>query len=418
MYFSDILSTFRQSKTGTILLVIQAAFTFAVLVNIYAMVDSYTSQVVSESGYVDEDSLIGVTLFQYDQEESNAETIGIWRNQIERDLSTIRSTPGVREVAMAENGIPFQNSFRINNFDTIRRLEQDPGSSVPNTRYTADVNSISLLGLEIIAGRNFTLNDVSWVSSIETRGGPSVIITKTLAEVLFPDEEAVGKQVALQSGHVLTVIGVVKLAKAVYWAPYDDYASFVAGRLQNNQSYLVRLEREASGSDFASAKARTMQALSRDLVDSDLEREVKVETLDELKKMNLGRFIIINSIVGGVAVLLVLVSALGNYGQVSYAALRRTKQIGIRRALGATRQYVFNYFLIENLVISCLGMFIGLFLMVGLNSVIINAMGYGQFKWQHIVTSMVFMLLLSFVSSLLPIMKAMRISPAIATRSV
>ena len=91
MSFSDILRAFRQSKTGTILLVIQAAFTFAVLVNIYAMVDSYTSQVVSESGYADEDSLIGVSLFQYDQEENTAETVGIWRNQIERDLSDLHS---------------------------------------------------------------------------------------------------------------------------------------------------------------------------------------------------------------------------------------------------------------------------------------------------------------------------------------
>jgi len=418
MYISDIISTLRQSKAGTFLLVIQVAFTFAVLVNIYAMIDAYTSQIVSDSGYRDEDSLLGVTLRPYDESDKTEESLGRWRNQIEQDLNLMRSMPGVKEVALAHNGIPFQNSMSTNNFDQIRKIDQDNTSRVPNTRYSADVNTMDLLGLEIVAGRNFVESDMHWVDSIGIHGGPAVIITQTMADALFPEEEAVGKQVVIQSGRTLTVIGIVKSAKAVYWAPYDEYASFTAGRVNFNQGYLLRLDRAQSAGDFSSVKAGIMQTLSEKLQDDDLERDVKVETIEDMKKMNLGRFIIINSIVGGVAVLLILVTSLGNYGQMSYTVLKRTKQIGIRRALGATRRYILNYFLLENALISIIGMLTGVVLMLGLNAIIINAMGYGQFQWQHVVFSVVFIFCLSFVSALIPIIRAMGISPAIATRTV
>tara|TARA_R110002072_G_scaffold56097_7_gene145574 strand:+ start:1366 stop:2622 length:1257 start_codon:yes stop_codon:yes gene_type:complete len=418
MYLSDIFSTFRQSFGGTILLIIQVAFTFAVLVNVYAMVDAYSVQMVGESGYVDEPSLVGITLRPYNKVSNDTEAVGQWRNQIERDLAIMRATPGVKEVALAHAGVPFMNPIGVGNFDEIRRVDQDQSSSVPNTRYSADVNTLSLLGVELIAGRDFTAADVRWINATDSDGGPATIITKTLADLLFPDQEAVGQQVVLRSGHVLTVIGVVKLAKAVYWAPYDDYASFTAGRVQLNENYLVRLDRSQAGLDFLGARAEIIQNLTQRLSDESDEREVKVETLAELKKSNLGRYIIINSIVGAVALLLILVTALGNYGQMSYTILKRTKQIGIRRALGATRQYVFNYFLIENLAVTLLGIVPGMVLMLGLNSVILNAMGYGQFHIQHIVICAAFMFLVSFIAALLPIFKAMQISPAIATKTV
>jgi ABC-type antimicrobial peptide transport system permease subunit len=128
-----------------------------------------------------------------------------------------------------------------------------------------------------------------------------------------------------------------------YWAPYEEYASFTPRRANFNEGYVVRIDRSAAGdADFTAAKAQIMQSLSEKLQAQDTDRLVRAETMDELKKTNLGRYIIINAIVGGVAVLLVVVTALGNYGQMSYTVLKRTRQIGIRRALGATRSYIYS----------------------------------------------------------------------------
>lgn len=420
MYLSDIFSTLRHSISGTLLLIIQAALTFAVLVNVYAMVDAYTSQLIGTSGYKDEDSLLGVSLSPYDAitRTRDDESRGQWRNQVERDLAIMRSTPGVKEVALAHDGVPFMNQLGNNNFDQIHRFGQDQSRALPNTRYSADVNTISLLGLEIVSGRDFTPGDVRWVDSIEGQGGPAVVITQTLADVLFQDEDPIGQQVVIMSGRVLTVIGVVKLAKAVYWAPYDDYASFTAGRVNFNEHYLIRLDRDQASGDFLEARSSMIQSLRARLSDEEIDRDVRVQTIAELKKSNLGRYIIINSIIGAVGLLLIFVTAVGNYGQMSYTILKRTKQIGVRRALGATRLYIFNYFLIENALVTLMGILPGLALMVGLNAVILSAIGYGQFNWQHVVAIALFMFLVSFVAALIPILRATNIPPAIATRTV
>lgn len=146
MYLSDILSAFRQSLMGTVLLVVQVAFTFAVLVNIYAMIDSYEQQIGGDSGYVDEDSLIAITMPNYEQLASTEENFGRWRNVIEQDLNLIRSTPGVKEVVLAHAGIPFQNRIGFNTFDRAKRPDQLDNASTPATRYAADAGTLELLG--------------------------------------------------------------------------------------------------------------------------------------------------------------------------------------------------------------------------------------------------------------------------------
>jgi len=419
MYFGDIFSMLRHSKAGTLLLVIQVAFTFAVIVNVYAMVDSYRAQVVDDTGFRDEDGLLGITIYPYAEIEKTAEKIGISRNRIEQDMRLMRSVPGVEDVAMAHEGIPMQNDLRVRTFDQIR-IEGEPASGgIPNTRYSAVTNTIGLLGLEIVAGRDFNEGDVRWVNAIETEGGPNIIITQVMADALFPEDDPLGKQVVNQSNTTLTIIGIVKTAKAVYWAPYDEYASYTPGRVNFNEGYLVRLDRSAAGdSDFDTFKAQVMQTLSEQLQAEDVDRQVRVETMDELKKTNLGRFIIINAIVGGVAVLLMIVTALGNYGQMSYTVLKRTKQIGIRRALGATRSYIFKYFMAENVLVSLVGMIPGVLLMMGLNFLVVSSIGYGRFNGYHLVICAAFMLFVSFVSALLPVIRAMSVSPAIATKTV
>ena len=418
MYIQDILNAFRHALIGTLLLVVQVAFTFAVLANIYAMVDSYAQQIDGDTGYVDEDSLISVTLPSYENLKPDAESIGRWRSVIENDLNVIRATPGIKDVVLAHGGVPFQNRIGFNNFDQIRQLEQKESAGVPATRYAADLGVVDLLGIEIIEGRNFTKADVRWVDSIALDGGPSVIVTQTLAEALFPETSAVGKQITLRGDRPLTIVGVVEQAQGVYWAPYDQYAVFVAGKEVFNQAYLVRLDRNQASGSFAEFKSEIIKKLTQDLENLEVDRDISVQEMPELKKFNLGRFIMINSIVGVVAVLLVLVTALGNYGQMSYTILKRTKQIGIRRALGATKTYILNYFLIENFMISVLGLILGALMMIGLNAVILSAMGYGQLSAKHVIVSVMFMFAVSVGSAIIPILRAMNLTPAIATRTI
>ncbi len=419
MYLGDIFSTLRHSKAGTLLLVLQVAFTFAVLVNVYAMIQDYRKQVVKDHGFKDEASLIGVTIRPYDRATQGEAARARYRNQIERDLAIMRSTLDVADVSMAHEGIPLQNNIYVErNREFLRREGQLQTEAVRHTRYSADVNTLDLLGVELVAGRKFTPEDVRWVDRVSSKGGP-IIVTEALADALFPEGNALGQRVTTRDGLTTEIVGIIKTMAGVWWAPYDEHTSFIAGRSNFNEGYLVRISRDGvAGRDFEIGKSAMIRALGERLYAESEEREIMIETVDDLRRGNLGRFITINSIIGAVGLILLIVTALGNYGQMSYTVFRRTKQIGIRRALGATRGYIFRYFLTESALVTVIGLIPGVLLMIGLNYVIVNALGYGKFFWSYIVYGVIFMVLVGWVSALIPILGAMRISPATATRTL
>ncbi|MBO6659053.1 MAG: FtsX-like permease family protein [Pseudomonadales bacterium] len=415
--FTDFISTLRYSKAGSLLLFFQVAFTFAVLVNVYAMVMDYRKQVVKDHGFKDEDSLIAVTLRPYKRENLGEQDKAAWRNQIEKDLDILRGTLDVEMVSMAHEGVPLQNNLYVDQMREFIRLEgADESEGIRHTRYSADTNTLDLLGIEIVAGRAFTPEDVRWVDRVSAEGGP-IILTQELADALFPDGDALGQRVTTMDGLTTTVVGIARKMAGIWWAPYDEYSSFIAGRSNVNEAYLVRISREGGG-DFQQRKNTVIQTLNERLFEEPVERTIMIETVDELRVSNLGRFIIINTIIGAVGVLLVIVTALGNYGQMSYTVFKRTKQIGIRRALGATKADILRYFLSESALITLIGLIPGVLLMIGLNVVIINALEYGKFELMYAVVCAVFMFALSWVSALVPIYRAMQISPAVATRTI
>ncbi|MBO6557579.1 MAG: FtsX-like permease family protein [Pseudomonadales bacterium] len=414
---TDFISTIRYSKAGSSLLLFQVAFTFAVLVNVYSMVMDYRKQVVKDHGFKDEDSLIAVTLRPYKRDGLTEQDKASWRNQIERDLEILRGTLDVEMVSMAHEGVPLQNNLYVDQMREFIRLEgAEESEGIRHTRYSADTNTLELLGIEIVAGRAFTPEDVRWVDRVSAEGGP-IILTQALADALFPDGNAVGQRVTTQDGLTTTVVGIASKMAGIWWAPYDEHSSFIAGRSKTNEAYLVRISRDGTG-DFQDTKATVIQSLSEQLFEEPVERTILIETVDELRVSNLGRFIIINTIIGAVGVLLVIVTALGNYGQMSYTIFKRTKQIGIRRALGATKTDILRYFLTESALITLIGLVPGVLLMLGLNVVIINALEYGKFEVAYAIVCAAFMFALSWLSALVPIYQATQISPAVATRTV
>ena len=107
MIFADALSFLRYSKAPSIIALIQLSLTFAVLGNVLAMVDAYREQIVSVSGYFDEDGLLAVSLYKNGNEVPSSR----WRDEIARDLEAIEAVPGVVEIALAHEGVPMQRNF-------------------------------------------------------------------------------------------------------------------------------------------------------------------------------------------------------------------------------------------------------------------------------------------------------------------
>jgi putative ABC transport system permease protein len=123
-------------------------------------------------------------------------------------------------------------------------------------------------------------------------------------------------------------------------------------------------------------------------------------------------------LMGIVSVVLLAITAAGIVGLTSFWVGQRRKQIGVRRALGATRGDILHYFLTENLLIGLGGVLVGAVLAIGINLWMVTQFEMARLSLAYVVAGVVVLLLLGQGAVLAPALRASRVSPVEATRSV
>jgi putative ABC transport system permease protein len=119
-----------------------------------------------------------------------------------------------------------------------------------------------------------------------------------------------------------------------------------------------------------------------------------------------------------IMMVLTLITALGIVGLASFSVNRRRKQIGIRRALGATQSAILRHFMVENFLISTIGVSLGAALAVGLNIVLVNQFSLTPIDWYLIPAGMLTLWIVGQLAVFGPARRAAGIAPATATRTV
>jgi putative ABC transport system permease protein len=119
-----------------------------------------------------------------------------------------------------------------------------------------------------------------------------------------------------------------------------------------------------------------------------------------------------------ICVVLLIITGAGIVGLTSFWVGQRRKQIGVRRALGATRGDILSYFLTENFLISLLGLLIGVVLAVCLSEWLVMRFEMERLSMSYVLVSAFVLLLLGQAATLNPALKASRVPPVEATRSV
>ena len=109
---------------------------------------------------------------------------------------------------------------------------------------------------------------------------------------------------------------------------------------------------------------------------------------------------------------------MGIIGLTSFNVNRRRKQIGTRRALGASKQAIVRYFMLENVIISTTGILLGVAMTIGLNMLLIEWFAMTALDWYYIPAGMVVLFVVGQLAVLGPALKAAATPPAIATRTV
>ena len=123
-------------------------------------------------------------------------------------------------------------------------------------------------------------------------------------------------------------------------------------------------------------------------------------------------------LMGIICAVLLAITAAGIVGLTSFWVGQRRKQIGVRRALGATRMDILHYFMTENFLISCGGAIVGTLLAVAINLWLVTRFEMHRLSLAYLVAGVVILLLLGQGAVLAPAMRASRVPPVEATRSV
>ncbi len=116
--------------------------------------------------------------------------------------------------------------------------------------------------------------------------------------------------------------------------------------------------------------------------------------------------------------LLTAITGLGIVGLASFSVSRRTRQIGTRRALGATKTAITRYFMTENFLISLIGVTVGGALAVGLNMWMVEAFSLTPLNWLMLPAAMLLLLVVGQLAVMGPARRAASVPPAVATRNV
>lgn len=402
MEFGPIWRAMRQSKGGYILIGLQIAVTMAIMVNAFAIMQERAAKMGRPSG-IDEANTFGLesVVFKPDVDHKSV---------IREDLEMIRNTPGIINAVVT-------NSFPLRQGGWSEGLHREPGvgKSVSSSAiYFVDEHGLETFGLNLVDGENFTPSQVAWDSDSDDFWPATVIITQALAEDLYPDHEGsyVGNTFWFNDDNPANIVGVVERLQA----PWPTWTGV-------ERSMLVPLKRESEYADYVirtepGRRDELMLKIEEMLSSSNKDRIIRsVETVEDARKLAyLGDAAMI-SILTFVIALLTAITGLGIVGLASFSVARRTRQIGIRRALGATKTAIVRYFMIENFIVSSVGIITGGILAVGLNIVMVQAFSMTPLAWYVIPIAMIILWIVGQLAVAGPARRASNISPAIATRS-
>ncbi|MFT7412245.1 MAG: putative ABC transport system permease protein [Paraglaciecola sp.] len=401
--FRPLLTTLLRQKYAIIMLVLQTALTLAVISNGLFIV-SQRLEVLQRTSGIDEANTFVLTSSGF-TEDFNPKT------SMQSDLAQLRQMPNIIN-AVATYSFPFSGSSDWDELQTVTGSDQN---TVPAASYKLDEHGIEALGLSLIAGENFSASEVLWQTQSSITFPSVVIITKHVAKNLFNTSDwssVVGKTIFINEVHNVVVKGVVNQLQAPQ-NPLDLIEnSVIYPRVitRNSARYLIRTKTNMLQTTIANTQ--------RYLAMSNQQRMIRnVQSIKTIKKQVYGPDIAAITILLVVISALTIIAAMGIVGMTRFNVLKRHKQIGIRRALGANKVDILSHFFAENIIQTTFGVFIGCILAVGLNIFLVTQYAVPKLPISFIMLSVFCLYVLGILATLKPALKAMNVSPAEATRS-
>ncbi|MBB5941723.1 FtsX-like permease family protein [Xanthomonas sp. 3307] len=403
-----ILSALGSHRAAVVLMALQIALTLAVLCNLVFIIARTYQRVQTPTGVMEQD--IGlIQSISVVGEPGSVSSVG-------RSLDILQAVPGVE--AAAFGAPPLWGPAQA-------QLFLQPQATQPVARARLFLGSQGLnrtLGIRIVAGRD--LRDAELPGASALFGAPAEIerrlpalITPSLAAKLFPGASPLGRTLYTSTFNQqvrLDIVGVMAPLRGEITGHDDDADALLTEIHASSEGwgggYLIR----SAPGQLAQALPRAAAAMQRA---NPTYVQQQVATMQELRTEYFKSDSAVARMLLAIILILLTVTALGIGGLASFWVQQRTRQIGIRRALGATRDDILRYFQLENLLIVGGGALLGAVLAYVMNQWLMQRFELERLSSPTVLTGMVAVWLLGQCAVLGPALRAAAVPPATATRS-
>jgi putative ABC transport system permease protein len=397
-----IVSTLRRHRFTATLLVLQIALTCAIVCNAIFLIGDRVSWMLTPSGIAENDLMRIVVSDIGPRRDLHA--------RVEADLAALRDVPGVQAVTVG-NSLPFGG----NAWNSGLKLDTTQQSPTATVAMFYGESLVETLGVRVVAGRTFRPQEYAWVDDLVAGKATSShvgMVTSDLAARLFPGVSAIGKTVVI-GGEPVRVVGVLERLPAAMVAAREDVNNTVVMPWRMlpayGGGYFVRARPGEAASVLKNAVAALKAVEPRRVV-------VEARLYSDIR----GRFFATDRamavLLSAVSLALLVVTALGIVGLASFWVAQRRRQIGVRRALGATRTAILRYFQTENFLLASMGIVLGMALAYGINLLLMRQYELPRLPWTYLPVGAIVLWALGQAAVLAPALRAASVPPVVATR--
>jgi putative ABC transport system permease protein len=327
------------------LVVAQTALALVLLIGAALLIRSFQKLSNVDPGYDTEN----IYTFQFAPEQDHLVDGPSWGRLHLDFMDRLRALPGVELVGVVNN-IPLDEGTGRGRFLTEAMSAQDGGTLLDQNFTGGDY--FRAMGIELLRGRTFTKDEAVTPNN-------SVIVSRSAAERLWPGQDALGQRLRRADTPLwFTVVGVVEDVKQDDWrqdgeagvyAPLTGPAADAWG--MGSPAYVVKSTRAAN-------LTREVRELVRQVApEAPVYREYTMEFLAQRSMTQLSFTMLTLGVVSGLALIL---GAVGLYGVLSYVVAERTREIGVRMALGATAGTVRRMVVTQGAKVVLIGVAIGI----------------------------------------------------------
>jgi len=401
MDIKPILSSLRRSPTGAILVALQIALALAIVVNSLFIIVQRFEQVNRDPG-IDVPNIFVVGWVPSGDKFQGEATM-------REDLAVLRGLPGV-VAATVVNAVPLSGGGSSTSMYTE---PNEKGRRGDMNYFQVDEQGLATFGARLAEGRNFDAAIVTKPARNSSTSPSGILVTRDVAKDLFPVKAALTTTIYTGTSQPVTILGIIDHMHGS-WPGWDKVGNVALFPVITDETYARYMVRAKPGQRDA-----VMQAAEEALNTLDNGRVIlKVRSLDYIAANTYADDRAMAVYLAVVVVLLLGISALGIFGLAAFNVSTRTKQIGTRRAVGARRTDILQYFLAENWLITTVGVVVGCVLALVLGYWLSTTFELPRLKLYYLVFGVVGLWIVSLAAAFRPARRASMVSPAIATRTV